>query len=298
MGLRASRNQSALWLVAGLLAVAVLGGCGSDAGKSSGTPTETAATATPAAGGAANATAPAAAATNKTAAATAPSAGESNNVDAPAASTDSNLERALPLPAAGALPAGRWVAGTHYRVITPAQPTNAAPGKVEVLEMFWYGCPHCYAFDPFLESWRKNLPSYIEFSRMPAVISPNWRAHGKMYLTLEALGKAEALHRKVFDEIQLKHNALVGGDDDASLQAQQAYFKTQGISEADYAKAYNSFTVRTKMAQAEDLALRYRIDGVPAIIINGKYVTDLTMAGGNANLISVINDLAAAEKRR
>jgi thiol:disulfide interchange protein DsbA len=124
------------------------------------------------------------------------------------------------------------------------------------------------------------------------------RAHAKLYYTVVALGKIDQLHNKIFDEIQKRGNPLIGNDDTESLKMQQAFFKTQGVSESDYAKAYNSFTVRTKLAQAEDLTARYRITGVPAVIINGKYNSDVAMTGSHANLISLINDLAAAEKRR
>ena len=212
--------------------------------------------------------------------------------------TQSNLERALPLPTAGNLPDGRWVAGTNYRVLSPAQPTNAAPGKVEVVEVFWYGCPHCYAFDPFLETWRKTAPSYVEFTRVPGTLGYSYRAHAKLFYTLVALGKIDELHTKVFQEIQKNGNPLIGNDDAESLKLQQTYFKKNGINETDYARAFESFTVRTKLAQAEDLGVRYRVDGVPAIIINGKYYSDVAMAGSHANLISLINDLTAAEKRR
>ena len=202
------------------------------------------------------------------------------------------------MPAVGNLPSGRWVAGTNYRVISPAQPTNAAPGKVEVVEMFWYGCPHCLAIDPFLASWQKSLPSYVEFTRVPAMFNATYRSHARLFYTMQSLGRGEALHTKIFDEVQNRNHPLIGNDDAASLKLQQEFAKANGISESDYAKAFDSFTVRTKLAQAEDLTLRYRVEGVPAIIINGKYYSDVGMAGSHANLISLINDLAAAEKRR
>ena len=264
---------------------------------SSGAPPTPAAEGTTAAPAPAVAAAPAATTTPAAAPGTPASAGESDAVDG-APSTQSNLERAAPLPTVGNLPAGRWVAGTHYRVISPAQPTNAAPGKVEVIEMFWYGCPHCYAFDPFLENWKKTLPAYIEFSRVPAMFNSAYRAHARLFYTLQALGKGDALHSRLFDEVQNKNHPLIAGDDAASLKLQQEFAKANGISATDYARAFDSFSVRTKLAQAEDMTLRYRVEGVPAVIINGKYYSDVGMAGSHANLISLINDLAAAEKRR
>jgi len=252
------------------------------------------------------ASAPAAASTAPTTAATASSninpvgsAQESTQVETGTDRSETALERIAALPAAGTLPAGRWVAGTHYRPLVPAQPTNASPGKIEVVEIFWYGCPHCLALEPFIDSWLKNKPANIEFNRVPVIWGPAHRGHAQLFYTLQALGKLTALHHKVFDEIQRNGKPLVAqGDDAATLKLQQAFARANGISDADYAKAFSSFTVQTKLQQAEELTRRYRVEGVPLIVINGKYVTDVGMAGGQSNLISLINDLAANEKRR
>jgi thiol:disulfide interchange protein DsbA len=250
--------------------------------------------------------APAPGAADTPAAATAPApgtttaatpAGESTDVAATSA-TPSALERATPLPAAGNLPAGRWVAGKHYRPISPAQPTNVAPGKIEVAEVFWYGCPHCYALEPFISGWLKTEPPGAEFVRIPVMWNDVHKSHARMYYTLQALGALERLHLKVFQEVHDKKNYLVGNSDAASFQMQQAFATANGISAKDFAQAYESFSVQAKLQQAEDLLVRYRVDSVPLVIINGKYVTDVTMAEGQANLISLINDLVAAEKRR
>jgi thiol:disulfide interchange protein DsbA len=227
------------------------------------------------------------------------SAQESADVDTQTDRSDAALERIAALPAAGTLPAGRWVAGTHYRPLVPAQPTNASPGKIEVVEIFWYGCPHCLALEPFIDSWQKNKPANVEFNRVPVMWGPAHRGHAQLFYTLQALGKLTALHTKVFDEIQRNGKALVAqGDDAATLRLQQAFARANGISDAEYAKAFSSFTVQTKLQQAEEMTRRYRVEGVPLIVINGKYVTDVGMAGGQSNLISLINDLAANEKRR
>jgi thiol:disulfide interchange protein DsbA len=250
---------------------------------------------------AATATAPAAAAAPAATGSANPTgaAQESTDVAPEASSADAALERVAALPAAGTLPAGRWVAGTHYRPLVPAQPTNASPGKVEVVEIFWYGCPHCYALEPFLDSWQKNKPANVEFNRIPVMWGPAHRGHAQLYYTLQALGKLEQLHRKAFDEIQKNGKPLVApGDDKATMRMQQAFARANGISDEEYAKAFSSFTVQTKLQQAEEMTRRYRVEGVPLIVINGKYVTDVGMAGGQSNLVSLINDLATNEKRR
>ena len=212
---------------------------------------------------------------------------------------ETKLEKIAPLPPAGQLPAGKWVAGTNYRLLVPAQPTDSAPGKVEVIEVFWYACPHCYALEPFLASWIKNKPAYIEFHRVPVTWQAVHQSHARLFYTLEALGKEEALHSSVFDEMHDRKNYMFAqGDDRETLSAQVAFAKAHGISEADFTNAYNSFTVQTGLSKADDLVHRYHVDGVPLLVVNGKYVTDVNMAGSPANLISIVNDLAVSEKGR
>ena len=242
-----------------------------------------------------SATAPAAPATESPPAAATPPAAAKPAAAAPA--EESKLERASPLPAAGQLPAGKWVAGVNYRPLVPAQPTDAPPGKVEVVEVFWYGCPHCYALDPYIESWRKTKPAYIEFHRVPVTWQPVHQSHAKLFYTLEALGKEEALHNAVFAEMHDRKNFMfMQGDEKETLSGQVTFAKAHGISEADFTNAYTSFTVQTNLQKADELVRRYHVDGVPLLVINGKYVTDVNMAGSPANVMSVVNDLAASEK--
>jgi thiol:disulfide interchange protein DsbA len=210
----------------------------------------------------------------------------------------SALERIAALPSEGQLPGGKWVAGTNYKVIAPAQPTDVSPGKVEVLEMFWYGCPHCYALDPLLQSWRKNKAAYIDFVRVPVMWGEVHRAHAHLFYTLEALGKLEELHTQVFDAIHSGSNALfVAGDEAGTLRLQVKFAQANGITEADFLKAYHSFAVETNLEKADDLGRRYKIEAVPTFVIDGKYLSDVAQAGGQDNLIQLINDLAASEKR-
>jgi protein dithiol oxidoreductase (disulfide-forming) len=245
-------------------------------------------------------------------AATTPASAPADATAAKAAPTppaeESKLEKVSPLASAGQLPAGKWVAGVNYRLLVPAQPTDAAPGKVEVIEVFWYACPHCYALEPFLASWIKNKAPYIEFHRVPVTWQAVHQSHARLFYTLEALGKEEALHGSVFAEMHDRKNYMfTQGDERETLSAQVAFAKAHGIGEADFTNAYNSFTVQTGLSKADDLVHRYHVDGVPLMVINGKYVTDITMAcanlpanscDGHARLISIVNDLAASEKGR
>ena len=257
----------------------------------------------PAAAAAAPAAAPAATPTNAPPATPPPlTAGEKPVAAPPAAkpaapAEESKLERVAALPPAGKLPAGKWVAGVNYRPLVPAQPTDAAPGKIEVVEVFWYGCPHCYALDPYIESWRKTKPAYVEFKRVPVTWQAVHQSHAKLFYTLEALGKEEALHTAVFAEMHDQKNYMfMQGNERETLNAQVTFAKAHGISEADFTNAYNSFTVQTDMAKADELVHRYHVDGVPLLVVNGKYVTDVNMAGSQANVMSIVNDLVASEK--
>jgi thiol:disulfide interchange protein DsbA len=212
--------------------------------------------------------------------------------------SDATLERLTQLPAQDQLPAGKWQVGKNYSPIVPAQPTSVGPGKVEVVEVFWYGCGHCYSLDPYLESWSKNKPAYIEFVRLPVMWGPAHKSHARFYYTLQALGRDKDLHVKAFDTIHRGNNPLLGNDEESSYRAQLAFAKANGVDEKKFAETYRSMWVDTKLKQAEDLTKRYRVEGVPLMVVNGKYSTDVGSAGGHSQLLSLINDLAASEKRR
>ena len=159
---------------------------------------------------------------------------------------DVSLEHLAALPADAVLPGGKWKPGVNYDPIVPAQPTNVSAGKVEVVEVFWLGCPHCYAFEPFVEAWLKNKPSYIEFVRVPVMWGPAHRAHARLFYTLQALNRSD-LFEKAFDAIQQQHQPLIAQGDDETLKLQEAFAQANGVSPDDYAKAYNSFSVNSSL---------------------------------------------------
>lgn len=210
---------------------------------------------------------------------------------------DAGLEHLAALPADQQLPGGKWKAGTNYTPLVPAQPTSVSPGKVEVVEVFWYGCPHCNALEPFIQSWLKNKPDYVEFVRVPVMWGPVHRAHAKLFYMLRAVNHPE-LDQKVFDTIHKDGNMLVANDEQVTRKMQLDFLKANGVSVEDFNKAWDSFTVNTGLQRAEQLTERYKVNGVPLIVINGKYTTDPGMAGGPGQLLQLINDLAASEKQR
>src|SRR5882757_6842779 len=170
-------------------------------------------------------------------------AGTTSDADGgPPDRSDVSLERLAALPADAQLPSGKWKPGVNYDPVVPAQPTNVSPGKVEVVEVFWLGCPHCYALEPFIQTWLKSKPAYIDFVRVPVMWGPVHRAHARLFYTLQALNRSD-LFEKAFDTIQQQHNPLVGSSEDDTLKLQEAWAKENGISVDDFAKAANSFSV-------------------------------------------------------
>jgi thiol:disulfide interchange protein DsbA len=223
------------------------------------------------------------------------SVGDKDDEDRPADRSDVSLERLAALPADAQLPSGKWKPGVNYDPLVPAQSTNVSAGKVEVVEVFWLGCPHCYALEPFIQTWLKSKPAYIEFVRVPVMWGPVHRAHARLFYTLQALNRSD-LFEKAFDTIQQQHNPLVANSDDETLKLQEAFAKDNGISPEEFAKAANSFSVNSNLQRAEQLTQRYQVQGVPLVVIDGKYSTDVAKAGSPANLISLIDDLAASER--
>jgi protein dithiol oxidoreductase (disulfide-forming) len=222
--------------------------------------------------------------------------GDEPEDDPRAARGDVGLERLAQLPADQQLPAGRWKPGQNYDPLVPAQPTSVGPGKVEVTEVFWLRCPHCAALEPFITSWLKNKPAYIEFVRVPVMWGPVHRADAHLYYTLVALNRSDLVD-KAFDAIQNQHQVPVSQNEDEMLKGQEAFAQANGISQEDYLKAYNSFTVNSNLQRAEELTQRYHVEGVPLMVVDGKYTTDVAKAGSQSNLIQLISDLAAAEHK-
>ena len=198
---------------------------------------------------------------------------------------------ALLLATAGVAPAAvELKQGVNYKLLQPAQPTNVAPGKVEVVEVFWYACGHCYLLEPKLEAWdRSGRPANAQLVRLPATWNTLLKTHARVFYTAELLNKPN-LHSEIFREINLKGNRL------DTPQAIEAFFTSRGVSKADFQKAFASFAVDSKIMKAEDLNRRYKITGTPTVIVNGKYVTDVGMAGSEDKLFQVINALVAKEK--
>lgn len=185
----------------------------------------------------------------------------------------------------------RYVAGTHYTELPNPVNTRDA-SKVEVLEAFWYGCSHCFRFEPLLTAWEESAPEDVDVVRFPALWNNLMKIHAQVYYTAEALDKLDVLHTPVFNAINLQGNRLQNERQIGSL------FVEHGVTAEDFEKAFNSFSVRTKVNQAEKRMQDYQIRSTPNMIVNGKY---LVATGQNVptqeEMLEVVEFLVEKERR-
>ncbi|BCG21903.1 thiol:disulfide interchange protein DsbA [Pseudomonas sp. No.21] len=180
-------------------------------------------------------------------------------------------------------------AGKQYVELSSPVPVSK-PGKIEVVELFWYGCPHCYQFEPTLNAWTEKLPEDVNFVRIPAMFGGVWNVHGQLFITLESMGVEHAVHKAVFEAIHKEGKKLSTPDEMAEFLA------GQGVDKAAFIKAYNSFGVKSQMEKAKKLAMAYQISGVPTLIVNGKYRFDIGSSGGPEQATQVADFLIAKER--
>lgn len=180
-------------------------------------------------------------------------------------------------------------AGKTYVELSNPVPV-AVPGKIEVVELFWYGCPHCYAFEPVINPWVEKLPKDVNFVRVPAMFGGPWDAHGKLFLTLQAMGVEHKVHNAVFKAIQVERKRLTDPEDMADFVA------TQGVDREKFLATFNSFAIKGQIAKAKELAQEYQATGVPTMIVNGKYRFDLGTTGGPEQTLNVADQLIAKER--
>lgn len=190
---------------------------------------------------------------------------------------------------AGTAFAGTFTEGKEYQKLKTPQPTEAGKA-VEVVELFWYGCPHCYHLEPFIHDWLQGKPDDVSFVRMPAVMGAGWELLAKAYYTAELLGVLDKVHGELFSTIHEQNKKIK--DEDMLRE----FFVGLGVSAEDFNKTFGSFAVAVKLNNARMMTRRYGITGVPTIVVNGKYSTGASMAGSNKSLIDVINYLVEQER--
>jgi protein dithiol oxidoreductase (disulfide-forming) len=197
-----------------------------------------------------------------------------------------------------AAPNWKFDEGKHYARLVPSQPTIGGADKIEVAEFFWYGCGHCYNFEPSINQWDANKPANVRFERVPAMWNDVLKIHARLYYTEEVLVRnglikdAAAFRAAVFEQYHRRSNRLLTEDAISSL------FQVHGVSSDEFLKTWNSFEVSQKLRVANDLARRYSISSVPTIVVNGKYRTGAAEAGSNQLLLEVIDELVARESAR
>lgn len=188
--------------------------------------------------------------------------------------------------------AKKFKAGVHYVEIFPEMNTDASPGKVEVVELMWLGCPHCYELEPTIEEYKKNQPEYVEFKQVPATLNPVWAADAETFYIAQILDpqNKKQLVTKLFHAIHEQRRRL------NKPEAAKRFLLEQGFSEEQFNNAKNSLAFRQKISRAGEISQGSQATSVPSIIVNGKYRTSPYMAGGEQQLLQVIDYLTRKEK--
>ena len=183
-------------------------------------------------------------------------------------------------------------AGSDYQVLDPRAPVDAPAGKIEVVEFFWYSCPHCNAFEPTLEAWVKKLPKDVAFRRVPVAFRDDFVPQQRLYFALDAMGLVDKLHTKVFAAIHVEKLNLAKADAIADWVAKQ------GVDKAKFMEQFNSFTVATKATRSTQLQNAYRVEGVPALGVAGRFYTDGSLAKSMERALQVVESLVADERAK
>ncbi|PJI48103.1 MAG: thiol:disulfide interchange protein [Pseudomonas sp.] len=185
--------------------------------------------------------------------------------------------------------AAEFETGKNYTELNQAVPVSQ-PGKIEVVELFWYGCPHCYAFEPTINPWVEKLPADVHFVRIPAMFGGAWNIHGQLFLTLESMGVENKVHHAIFEKLHNSPKALTTPEEMADFVAEQ------GVDKGKFLSTYNSFAIKGQVEKAKKLAMAYQISGVPTLVVNGKYRFDIGSAGGPDEALQLADQLIAKER--
>lgn len=183
-----------------------------------------------------------------------------------------------------------YVAGTHYQEL-PSAVRTADPEKIEVIEVFWYGCNHCFRFQPLVDNWHRNAADDIHFVRFPAIWNSLMQIHARAYYAAESLDAVDQVHEEIFDAINLRGNRLQNENQLATL------FSENGIDEEAFSQAFNSFTVNNQVNQAERRMRDYQIQSTPNMIVNGKYLITTNQAvNTQQDMLNVVDYLVEQER--
>lgn len=184
--------------------------------------------------------------------------------------------------------AADWKEGTHYKKLTPPVRTATNSG-VEVAEIFWYGCPHCYNFKPLAESWEAKAPDYVNYVRIPAALGRSWEPHARAFYALEAINALDKLHDALFEALAGQHRPLNDGESLADFVAEH------DVDREEFLDSYNSFGVNARLQQAQAKIRGARVTGTPTMLVNGKYTVSASMAGSLEAMLEVVDYLVEKE---
>ena len=187
------------------------------------------------------------------------------------------------------LQAAGYTEGVDYKKLTQV-PTDSGD-KIEVLEFFWYGCPHCYSFEPYLNAWKKTKPANVEFVRVPAIFRPDWEVQARTYYALTNMGVIEDLHGKIFTAINKDKKRL------NKKELLTDFVVKNGVDRKKFEEEYNSFAVDSMVRKAKKKQTAYKIQGVPSVAVNGKYLTSGSMSGSYDNLVKIVDYLIKKESK-
>jgi len=207
-----------------------------------------------------------------------------------------NLRRRTLMLALGLAPLGalaqtrKYELGVDYSEISPTQPVET-PGKIEVIEFFWYGCPHCYTLEPLLERWIPKLPADAQFRRVPAVLNPNWADDAVVFYAFEALGVLGRLHRPYFDA--LHRDRLKSRE----ATAMNEWLQKNGVDVKKYDATAKSFGVQSKVRRAAQLSAAYRIDGTPALAVHGRYTVSAEQGRTQNGMLATVDYLIGVVRK-
>jgi thiol:disulfide interchange protein DsbA len=172
-----------------------------------------------------------------------------------------------------------------FSELKPTQPVSVEGNKIEVIEFFWYGCPHCYNLEPIIETWLKKLPSDVQFRRVPAVFNPRWEHDAEIFYTFEALGVLDKVHKPFFDAI---HRDGLRSDNPEALAQ---WLQRNGIDPKKFNDTMKSFTVKSRTGRAKQMSVAYGIDGTPAMAVQGKYSVSAEQGGSREGMLQTVSQL-------
>lgn len=180
---------------------------------------------------------------------------------------------------------------TYNTLAKPVAALTSDGNKIVVTEIFWYGCPHCYALEPYLKKWLATKPDDVEFRLMPGILSKNWLGHARIYYAEEQMNVVDKIHHQLFDAIHKERRKIADNDD------LEKFIDDQGVDGEEFMKIFKSDAVTEKLKEAFIVQQQLQITGVPTIVVDGKYITSASQAGGNEALINTINQLVEMERK-